>query len=221
MRILGIDPGSTCTGYGLLERAAAAGRVPPGAVRGLVHVAHGTLRPPRGAALPLRLAALQRGFAELLEVLRPDVAVVERAFVAASPRAALVLGHARGVALAALGAADVPVFELAPAAIKLAVAGSGVAEKRAIQVMVQRLLGLPAAPPRDAADALAAALCHAQTGRPLGADGLFAAPVLRQRARLGAKGAALPAAARAEGAMPAELLRQLTRRHARFVLRRR
>ncbi|HVP28173.1 MAG TPA: crossover junction endodeoxyribonuclease RuvC [Myxococcota bacterium] len=212
MRILGIDPGSSCTGYGLVERGA--GRA---GARGVAHLAHGTLRPPRGASLPVRLAALQRAFAELLESLRPDVAVVERAFVAASPRAALVLGHARGVALAALGGAGVPVHELAPAEIKLAIAGSGVAEKRHVQAMVQRLLALPAAPSRDAADALAAALCHAQAGRlvALGARRSRAGATLWRSAPHRAD------ASRAPSADAADALRTLGGRSARFVLRRR
>jgi len=213
MRILGIDPGSNCTGYGLVERTATAGRGPGAGTRGVAHLAHGSLRPPRGAALPLRLAALQRAFTALLVELQPDVAVVERAFVAASPQSALVLGHARGVALAALGIAGVPVHELAPAAIKLSIAGSGVADKRQVQAMVQRLLALPSAPPRDAADALAAALCHAQAGRllALGASGA--------RSR-GARRASPPAVAPDTGAS-AELLRSLAPRSVRFVLRRR
>jgi len=213
MRILGIDPGSNCTGYGLVERSATAGRSAGAGARGVVYLAHGSLRPRRGAALPLRLAALQRAFAELLETLRPDVAVVERAFVAASPQSALVLGHARGVALAALGIAGVPVHELAPAAIKLSITGSGVAEKRQVQAMVQRLLVLPTAPPRDAADALAAALCHALAGRLLA---LGAAGARSERPRRAA-----PPTHRPEAGTSAELLRALAPRSARFVLRRR
>lgn len=216
MRILGIDPGSTCTGYGLVERPAVAGRAVAGAACRVTYLAHGTLRAARGAALPLRLAALQRAFAELLESLRPDEAVVERAFVAASPRAALVLGHARGVALAALGVAGIPVFELAPARIKLSIAGSGVAEKRQIQAMVQRLLALPELPPRDAADALAAALCHAQAGRLLAAG---AAGMARPRRRPEARGA--PETLPRLTALTAAELRRLAPRSARFVLRRR
>jgi crossover junction endodeoxyribonuclease RuvC len=96
---------------------------------------------------------------------RPDVASVEQVFVAASPRAALVLGQARGAALAALGAAGLGVHEYAPARIKQAVTGSGRAGKDQIQRVVMRVLGLLGTPAADAADALAAALCHAEAGR--------------------------------------------------------
>jgi crossover junction endodeoxyribonuclease RuvC len=155
VRVLGIDPGSSVTGYGVVERTGSRVR----------HVEHGTLRPPRGDDLAVRLAFLHAGLAALVARSRPDVAAVERTFVAASPRAALVLGHARGVALAALGARGVPVCELAPSQVKRAVVGTGAAEKRQVQAMVQRLLGLAEAPALDAADALAAALCQAQAGR--------------------------------------------------------
>lgn len=154
LRILGIDPGSNATGFGVVERVGAR----------LVHVEHGTLRSVRGAALADRLAALYAALAEVIARTRPDAAVVERVFVAASPGSALVLGQARGVALAALAAAGLPVHELAPSQVKQAVTGAGGADKRQVQAMVQRLLGLATPPPRDAADALAAALCQAQAG---------------------------------------------------------
>lgn len=150
MRILGIDPGSAVTGYGLVE--ARGGR--------LCHVAHGTLAPPRGAALPARLAALHAALLAVIGDHAPDGVVVEQVFVAASPRSALVLGQARGVALAAAAGAGLPVFEYGPRTIKLAVAGSGAAGKAEVQRMVEALLSLAARPVPDAADALAAAICH-------------------------------------------------------------
>jgi crossover junction endodeoxyribonuclease RuvC len=160
MRILGIDPGSNVTGWGIVERGDRGG---------LVHVAHGTLRPPRGSELPSRLAFLHERLAAVIEAEQPDLAAVEEIFVARSARSALVLGHARGVALAALAAAGLPVSEYGTRSIKLAVTGDGAAAKAAVQRMVRRLLTLPAAPPMDAADALAAAICHAQAaGRPVG-----------------------------------------------------
>lgn len=155
MRILGIDPSSVATGFGLIDRADGA----------LRHVAHGVLRPPRAAPLPERLAFLQRGLAEVIVTHRPDLGVVERVFVARSPRSALVLGQARGIALAALGLAGLPVHEVAPRQVKQAVVGEGGAEKRQVQLMVSRLLGLERAPATDAADALAAAICQAHAGR--------------------------------------------------------
>jgi crossover junction endodeoxyribonuclease RuvC len=154
MRILGIDPGSIATGYGVVEREGSR----------VVHVAHGTLRPPRASPLAQRLSALLLGLTEVLEAHRPEVAVVERIFAGANARSALVLGHARGVALAAVAGAGIPVREYASPEIKRAVVGTGAAEKRQVQAMVCRLLRLERAPGSDAADALAAAICHAHAG---------------------------------------------------------
>jgi crossover junction endodeoxyribonuclease RuvC len=155
----------------------------------VVHVAHGTLRPPRGAALADRLAFLHAALVALVAERAPDCVAVERVFVAASPRAALVLGHARGVVLAAAAGAGLRVSEYAPAEVKLAVTGAGGAEKAQVQAMVRRLLALAASPPRDAADALAVALCHAQAG-PLAA--LLEGRATRRGARRAAS-RALPA----------------------------
>jgi len=151
LRILGIDPGSLVTGYGVVERRGAA----------VVHVAHGTLRPPRAATLAARLAAIHEGIRQVIAKHRPDLVVVEQVFVAANVRAALVLGQARGVALAAASGAGLTVDELSPQQVKRAVVGSGAARKAQVQRMVQRLLTLESAPAQDAADALAAALCRA------------------------------------------------------------
>jgi crossover junction endodeoxyribonuclease RuvC len=169
-RILGVDPGSTVTGYGIVERCG-------GRVR---HVAHGTVRTARGAPLAQRLAAIQAGLARAIAEHRPEVAVVERVFAGRSARSALVLGHARGVALATAAAAGLAVCEYTAPEIKLSVVGSGAAEKRQVQAMVERLLALDAAPPVDAADALAAALCHAHRG-PLAALAPYAGARLRRR----------------------------------------
>jgi crossover junction endodeoxyribonuclease RuvC len=154
LRILGIDPGSLVTGYGVVERRGADVR----------HVAHGTLRPPRAATLAARLAAIQEGIRQLIASHQPDRVVVEQVFVASNARAALVLGQARGVALAAAAAAGLSVDELSPQEVKCAVVGHGAAPKAQVQRMVQRLLALRSAPAQDAADALAAALCRAHQG---------------------------------------------------------
>ena len=156
MRILGIDPGSTVTGYGVVAREGSA----------LRHVAHGTVRPRRGATSSERLAQLHAGICELVAAHAPDVAAVEQVFVRpGNPKSALVLGQARGVALAALGAAGLPTVEPTAQAVKLAVAGTGAASKEQVQAMVRRLLSLDRPPPADAADALAAAICRAHQGR--------------------------------------------------------
>jgi crossover junction endodeoxyribonuclease RuvC len=154
LRVLGVDPGSQATGYGVIDRFGSE----------LQWVAHGVLRPTRSASLSLRLAALLQQLAAVIAQYSPDVASVEDVFVAASPRSALVLGQARGAALAALGAAAVPLVQYAPARIKQVVAGSGRAPKDQIQQLVKRRLTLASLPASDAADALAAAICHASAG---------------------------------------------------------
>lgn len=169
LRVLGVDPGSQVTGFGLVERRGAH----------IAPLAHGTIRLPRDASPAQRLDRLHRALCEVIARHRPHVASLEQVFVAASPRAALVLGQARGAVLVALGSAGLPVHEYAPARIKLSVAGSGRAGKDQIQRVVARLLGLETLPAADAADALAAALCHAQAGR------LEALVGLRSRARRG------------------------------------
>jgi len=150
-----VDPGSNATGFGVVECAGSR----------LVHVAHGTLRPGRSAGLAGRLHSLHQGIGEVIAQHRPDVVSVEQVFVAASPRAALVLGQARGAVLAALGEAGLEISEYAPAQIKRAVTGNGRATKPQVQRMVRSLLALPGTPPADAADALATAICCAHMGR--------------------------------------------------------
>ena len=154
MRILGVDPGSSATGFGVVVREA-------GKVR---HLRHGVLRPPSGAALSDRLHFLHLQLSEVLEAENPEVAVVERVFLASNPRSAIVLGQARGALLASLGARGVRVVEIAAREAKKAVTGSGAADKAQMQQMVMRLLGLDSAPPTDAADALALALSFANAG---------------------------------------------------------
>ena len=148
VRVLGVDPGSHATGYGVIDRFGSE----------LRWVSHGVLRPARSATLAPRLAALMRELAAVIAQYAPDVASVEDVFVAASPRSALVLGQARGAVLAALGDAGIPLFQYAPARIKQAVAGNGRAAKDQKQRMVKRMLSLASAPAADAADALAAAI---------------------------------------------------------------
>lgn len=155
MRILGIDPGSAATGYGVIERRE--GR--------LLHIAHGTLRPARASSLGARLDHLHRGIAQILSEQRPDCVAIERVFVAVSPASALVLGQARGALLAAVGGAQLPIAEFTATEVKRALAGNGHAGKAQIQAMVQRLLGLEGPPPSDAADALAVAIRQALIGR--------------------------------------------------------
>jgi len=155
MRILGIDPGSVATGYGVVD--SEAGR--------LIHVAHGTLRPSPRSSPAQRLHELHQSISAVVHDHAPDTAVVEQVFVSASARSALVLGQARGVALAAVSVGGRVVVEYSASRIKLAVTGNGRAGKAQVQNMVRRLLELDRVPARDAADALAAAICHANAGR--------------------------------------------------------
>lgn len=155
LRILGIDPGSHVTGFGIVDQEGSK----------LRHIAHGTLRPPRGEGLAQRLAFIHRGLTEIVALHEPQLAVVEKAFVGSNPRTALALGQARGAVMAAVGAAGLVIDELTPQEIKQAVTGTGAADKHQVQQMVTRLLGLDEPPVEDAADALAAAICRGHRGR--------------------------------------------------------
>ena len=153
-RVLGIDPGSRITGYGVLELSAA----------GPVYLASGCIRPAAGAFVD-RLGDIYRGVAALIEEHGPDEVAVEQVFLASNPAAALKLGQARGAAIAAAVARQLPVSEYAARTVKLAVVGTGKASKPQVQHMVRVLLGLPGQPAADAADALAIAICHVNTAR--------------------------------------------------------
>ncbi len=155
MRILGIDPGSAATGYGVIDQSS--GR--------LTHVAHGVLRPPKGEQSAVRLAFIHREVLRVMSEFEPEACAIEEVFVAASARSALVLGQARGVALAALGTHGLPVHEISAREVKKALVGTGAATKAQVQAMVKRLLELAAAPASDAADALAIAICQAHAGK--------------------------------------------------------
>ena len=149
-RILGIDPGLNRTGYGILEISG----------RSLRWIDSGVLRIPAGE-LPLRLHAILTQLAELIRIHRPHEAAVEKVFVNVNPQASLLLGQARGAAICAAVQAALPVNEYTALQVKQSITGYGRAEKQQVQRMVQRLLELERAPPADAADALACAICHA------------------------------------------------------------
>jgi crossover junction endodeoxyribonuclease RuvC len=166
MLILGLDPGSICTGYGLIE-------VEPGRAR---FRDSGRLRPRRGEDLPRRLLSLSVSLRRVLSELRPDAVALEEAFVGEHARPALVLGHARGALIVCVLDAGLPLFEYAPRLVKLAVTGAGGADKSRVQTMVRCLLeGAPAELSPDEADALAVAICHAHRAPAL-ERGLGAAP---------------------------------------------
>lgn len=153
--VLGIDPGSYFCGYGLL---AVTGR-------DCRYAASGRIGLSKKDPLEVRLKELHAGLVQILEEFPPVAGVVEKIFFAKGPRAALSLGHARGVALMALAGANVPVFEYSALEVKKAITGYGRAEKAQMQAMVKRILGLDFPLSPDGADALALALCHMQRKR--------------------------------------------------------
>jgi crossover junction endodeoxyribonuclease RuvC len=152
--ILGIDPGLNRCGWGLIRSDGAR----------LSHVAHGVIKPLQQQQLASRLHDLFEQLRLVIDAHRPDEAAVEETFVNSNARAALALGQARGVALAAAARAGVLVAEYAPATIKKAVVGAGRADKTQVAFMVRRLLPSAGEATADAADALAIALCHAAHG---------------------------------------------------------
>jgi crossover junction endodeoxyribonuclease RuvC len=154
VRILGIDPGSLVTGYGLIDAVGQQAR----------HVASGGIRT-SGGELAQRLGVIYARIAELVADYAPEEIAIERVFVNRNAGSALKLGQARGAALCATLAGGASIHEYAPRAIKQAVVGYGGADKHQVQQMVKLLLGLDTAPQADAADALAVALCHAHLRR--------------------------------------------------------
>jgi crossover junction endodeoxyribonuclease RuvC len=151
MRVLGIDPGSETTGWGVVEGDARRYRL----------VEFGTVRATPRERFAARLLKISDGVEALLARFRPDVCAVEEAFFAANAKTALKLGQVRGVVLVAAERAGVEISEYAPRLVKQAIVGYGAAEKHQVQEMVRVLLALREAPaPFDASDALALAICH-------------------------------------------------------------
>ena len=148
--VLGIDPGSRRTGFGLIDSLGGRSR----------YLTSGVIRLPTGP-LPERLRAIADGIGELIECHKPTELAIEQVFLARSADAALKLGQARGAAIVPCVQASLEVYEYSARQIKQAVVGSGAADKVQVQHMVRVLLKLPGSPQEDAADALAAALCHA------------------------------------------------------------
>jgi len=159
LRILGIDPGLACTGYGVIELDGAR----------LTYVASGRIRSDIRQALPERLGTILSGLAEVIDTFAPLEVAVEKVFVNVNPQSTLLLGQARGAAVCAAVLARLPVSEYTALQVKKAVVGQGQAKKEQVQEMVKRLLVLPGVPGKDAADALACAICHAHGGMGLGA----------------------------------------------------
>ncbi len=152
MIVLGIDPGTRHLGWGIVERRGTR----------LFHRAHGVIDTDQSEPLARRLVTIERCLLEIVSAQTPAVASVEALFFAKDAQAAAKLGHARGVVLLVCARAGLDVHEYAPALVKRAVAGSGRADKAQVAQMIRVVLGLPTAPPSDAADALALAVTHLQ-----------------------------------------------------------
>lgn len=154
LRVLGIDPGSARTGYGILDALGTR----------LTYVASGVIRTAEGE-FAARLCEIFRGMQSIVAEYQPQEVAIERVFVNRNADSALKLGQARGAAICGAAAANPDFFEYAPREIKLAVVGSGSAEKAQVQLMMKNILKLRHPLAADAADALAAAVCHALRGR--------------------------------------------------------
>lgn len=151
IRVIGLDPGLRATGWGVIEVSGSR----------LCHVANGALRPDAALCMALRLRRLFEGLNEVIDKWRPVTAAVETTFVNRDPASALKLGQARGVVMLVPALYGLPVAEYAPNQIKKSLAGVGHADKAQIRAMVERLLPGCEIGGADAADALAAAICHA------------------------------------------------------------
>ena len=170
VRVLGVDPGTAVTGWGLVERRD--GRV--------AHLAHGAVTAHPRMTLAAKLAAIHGALTELCGTWRPDVLALEQNFVGRNVQSAFRLGEVRGVALLAAAAAGVAIAEYPPATVKLVVTGTGRAEKEQVQRAIVRELRVTERLVPDAADALAIALCHLHSARL--ATALVAAGAVRRPA---------------------------------------
>ena len=155
MRILGVDPGSRVTGWGVLDSSGWE----------LRFIAHGVIRTGDGPLGP-RLVLLAQGLRAVIEEHGPEAAAIEQVFAAKNARSALVLGHARGALMLTASEAGLPIHEYTPMQVKSAVTGAGRAEKEQVRAALALQLGLKELPrPLDASDALAVAICHAAVSR--------------------------------------------------------
>ena len=153
MKILGLDPGLRVTGYGVIEKVGST----------LNYVTSGCIKSPSGE-LPDRLKNILNSVQEVISRYAPAEVAVEKVFVNVNPQSTLLLGQARGAAICAAVAQNLPVSEYTALQVKQAVVGNGHATKEQVQEMVKRLLKLSGSPSADAADALACAICHAHGG---------------------------------------------------------
>jgi crossover junction endodeoxyribonuclease RuvC len=155
VRVLGIDPGTAVTGWGLVERTS----------HGVAHLAHGAVTTNARMTLAAKLATIHTALVALCAEWRPDVVALEQSFVGRNVQSAFRLGEVRGVAMLAAASAGIAVAEYSPASVKLAVTGTGRAEKEQVQRAIMRELRVVEGLVPDAADALAIALCHLESSR--------------------------------------------------------
>lgn len=168
IRVLGIDPGSVITGYGIIDSNGARS----------VYVAHGHIRV-KGDSFAERLGHIYTALVDVVEEFHPAQAAIEQVFVSNNPMSALKLGQARGAAITAVVTHGLPVSEYAARSVKQVVTGSGKSDKHQVQIMVKSLLGLNRPVQVDAADGLAIAICHAHSGMNRNAN----TPAPRRRGR--------------------------------------
>ena len=153
MKILGIDPGSRITGYGIIENTGNS----------ISHIDNGGIQPDRKLPFSQRLRKIFDELVNLIDIHKPDVVAIENVFVAKNVRSSLLLGHARGTAMVAASIANIEIEEYSPSEVKQAIVGTGRATKNQIQHMVKIMLSLPEIAFEDASDALAVAICHCNT----------------------------------------------------------
>ena len=158
MRILGIDPGVAIVGFGVVDSEGGAQRM----------VQYGAINTPANTPLAARLVQIEQDLTELLQQFKPDEVAIEELFFSKNITTGIAVAHARGVILATVEKAGIPLYEYTPMQVKQAVVGYGLAEKNQVMDMTKRLLKLRSVPkPDDAADALAIAICHARSATSL------------------------------------------------------
>ncbi|HLB59617.1 MAG TPA: crossover junction endodeoxyribonuclease RuvC [Bdellovibrionota bacterium] len=155
MRVLGVDPGSRVTGWGIIRREGNR----------IIHEVHGTIPLNPDDPFPIRLKILFERLKEVIVTHQPQTLSLEKIFVAHNASSALKLGQARGVVMAVGAIQNLEIFEYSPTEIKQALVGYGHATKIQMQKMIKTILGLPELPKPDAADALAVGICHLQQSR--------------------------------------------------------
>lgn len=171
MRVIGIDPGTAITGYGIVNETSDGS---------LESITYGVIETSSQQTMPVRLLQMHEELGNLISLYRPEVGAVEKLFFQRNVRTAMAVGQGRGVVLLTMAKAGLPIEEYTPMEVKQSISGYGGADKMQVQLMVRALLGLAELPqPDDAADALAVAICHIHSAKmrgilnaPMNDDGL-------------------------------------------------